>query len=240
MSERSPLLRYWPRRADGLPPGQRLAPAMPRFSDSPKRWAPAAPDRPTLTISHDGVDHVLDLDDLERFGAVDTSADFHCVTTWSVQGLRWRGVRLREVVDHVLGTLSPSPFARAVAADRAAARFVTEDLLADDVLVATHLGGEPLTLRHGAPLRLVCPRQYAYKSAKHLVAIEFVDELPDSAYGPKEHLRARVDREERHERLPNWLLRWPYRVAIPITARWADRALAERPDGVAVRTRAGR
>lgn len=236
-------LRWWPRRAEGLPPGQRLLSEMPRFSDTPQRWAPAVPERPELVLRRGRETVVIGLDDLGEGGRherVDVVADFHCVTTWSVRALRWRGVRVRDVVYDAFGEGRPAAFARVVAADDVWARFVVDDLLADDVLLATDLADAPLTLRHGAPLRLVSPAQYGYKNAKHVVEIEFVDEEPDGAFGAKEHLRGRVALEERHGRLPNWMLRWPYRLAIGPTAHWADRAMRERPDGAPVRSRGGR
>ncbi len=244
MSARQGVLRsvrrWWPQRAAGLPPGQRLLTEMPRFSDAPKRWAPAVPERPELLIRWGTQTVTIPVADLERrgrFEPVDRIVDFHCVTTWSVRSLEWRGVPIRDVLGDALGEVRPAPFARVIGADHAAARFVIDDLVADDVLLATHLGGEALTLRHGAPLRLVTPQQYGYKNVKHVVEIDFLDHEPDGAYGAKEHLRGRVALEERHGRLPNWLVRGPYRVAVPLTARWADRALAERPDGAPVRSR---
>lgn len=39
-------------------------------------------------------------------------------------------------------------------------------------ILATHIGGEPLTLEHGAPVRLIVPGQYAMKSVKWLTRIE--------------------------------------------------------------------
>ena len=94
---------------------------------------------------------------------------------------------------------------------------------ADGVIVATHLDGAPLDERHGAPLRLVSPSQYGYKSVKHLVSLDFCAAEPKVM--SKEHLRARVAFEERHPRLPSWLVRLPYRLMIPPTAFLAERAL---------------
>jgi len=54
-------------------------------------------------------------------------------------------------------------------------------------------------------LRLVAPRQYEYKSVKHLVSMDFSDEVPRTL--GKEHLRSRVALEERHPRLAGRLLR---------------------------------
>ena len=50
------------------------------------------------------------------------------------------------------------------------------EFLVDDALVATHHDGEPLTLEHGAPARLIVPRLYAWKSAKWLGGLEFLPE----------------------------------------------------------------
>jgi hypothetical protein len=52
-------------------------------------------------------------------------------------------------------------------------------------------------------------------------------ERPASLLGPKEHLRARVALEERHSRIPGRLLRWPYRLVVPITAVVAERTLRQ-------------
>ena len=83
--------------------------------------------------------------------------------------------------------------------------------------------------RHGAPLRLVSPAQYGYKNVKHVESIALRSTRPVSLLGPKEHLRARVALEERHSRIPGRLLRWPYRLAIPITVIVAERTLQGQP-----------
>ena len=102
-------------------------------------------------------------------------------------------------------------------------RAALDDLLGPDVLVASTLHGEPLEIRHGAPLRLLSPSQYGYKSVKHLCALEIHVTEPPSTLGPKEHLRARVALEERHSRIPARLLRWPYRLLVPLTITVAER-----------------
>lgn len=217
-----------PRRAPGLPPGQRVVHEFPRFSDKPLRWAP--PITPIeLVISVQGEQRsTLDHEALARFDSIEQVNDFHCVTTWSYQGLRWTGVRLRDVLPEVLGGES-APFAVAHAADGPSAVFVMDDLLAEDVLLATGLNGQPLDRRHGAPLRLVSPSQYGYKNVKHLVGIDLRTTEPASTLGPKEHLRARVALEERHATLPNWAVRMPYRLTIIPTALAAERGLRTSP-----------
>lgn len=43
-------------------------------------------------------------------------------------------------------------------------------------ILATHIGGEPLTKVHGGPIRLIVPGHYAMKSVKWLVKVEGVTE----------------------------------------------------------------
>ena len=54
-----------------------------------------------------------------------------------------------------------------------------EWFLDEDCLFADTHDGEPLTLEHGGPLRLVIPKLYAWKSAKWVKGIEFrADDAP--------------------------------------------------------------
>jgi methionine sulfoxide reductase catalytic subunit len=48
--------------------------------------------------------------------------------------------------------------------------------------IATGLYGKPLRNQNGAPIRLVVPRKYGFKSAKSLVKIEFVAEQPKTLW----------------------------------------------------------
>jgi len=48
------------------------------------------------------------------------------------------------------------------------------ELLDDDVLLAYKLNDQLLTAEHGAPLRLIVPKKYAYKSAMWLRRITFI------------------------------------------------------------------
>ncbi len=212
---------YWPRRSEGLPPGQRLLTKMPRFSDDPfKPPPPMGP--PELAISVNGeVVSKLTEADLTAIGVRTQVTDFHCVTTWSVKDLTWEGVPLAEVIRSIGLDSSAGAFVKAKAADGAHAHFIVEDALAPDVILATRLNGEPLPPRHGGPLRLVAPAHYGYKNVKHLTGLDFRNREPRKL--GKMHLRGRVAQEERHPKYPNWLVRLPYRLIIPATAYAADR-----------------
>jgi len=216
-----------------LPPGQRAVQGFPRFGPGLGAPLPNLPDQPTLTVTG-AVQHELRLPlaDLAPLTRREQITDFHCVTTWTRRDLRWEGIAFREFFSGlVVPACGPRPDVSHlvfVGADDYEATMFLEDALADDVLLADRLDGLPLTPEHGAPLRLVSPRQYGYKSVKHLVRIELWRERPPGKLGAKEHQRARVWREERHAWIPARLLRLPYRLAIPLTARGYRRAMGAR------------
>jgi len=220
-------LKYWPRRVDGLPPGQRLLSVFPRFAEQPRR-PPPAPRPVALAVSVEGERRVtIDADALGALESVERVHDFHCVTTWSRAGLRWSGVRMRELWTTMIAPLlddhGDASYVVARGGDGYRAVFRREDLLGEDALVVIALDGAPLDARHGAPLRLVSPSQYGYKSVKHLAGFDVRRAQP--RLGGKEHLRARVALEERHSRIPGRLLRVPYRMLIAPTAVMAERSL---------------
>ncbi len=228
-----PWTQLWPRRSGtSLPPGQGELRVFPRFSDDPRRRPPVVPERPTLTVT--GAVRrplVVDVDELGDLVPQTTlTADFHCVTTWTVRDLAWRGVRFAEFWERVvLPRCEPDPDARYLVVrglDGVQAVVDLRDALESDVLLADRLGGAPLGPVHGAPLRFVAPRQYGYKNIKHLERIEVWREAPRSTFGAKEHPRARVALEERHATVPAWALRWLYRSLVPVTARLAERSAA--------------
>jgi DMSO/TMAO reductase YedYZ molybdopterin-dependent catalytic subunit len=92
-----------------------------------------------------------------------------------------------------------------------------EDALQEDVMLADRLDGKPLSLKHGAPLRLVIPQHYGYLNAKHLCAIEVHTSAPPIPHDFilfRMHPRARVWQEERNGALPNMVVRPIYRALI--------------------------
>jgi DMSO/TMAO reductase YedYZ molybdopterin-dependent catalytic subunit len=112
---------------------------------------------------------------------VDDVSDFHCVTTWSRFDNHWRGVRFKTVAelavpkenahyilctgyDFMPGTFIPYtvnlPLARAIE---------------DDVLLVHTWEGKPLPREHGGPCRMITPKLYAWKGAKWIRKIEFLE-----------------------------------------------------------------
>ncbi|WP_417308939.1 sulfite oxidase-like oxidoreductase [Devosia sp.] len=100
-------------------------------------------------------------------------SDIHCVTSWSRYDNHWDGVstthlmeavRVKETARHVLFTCN----------DGYTTNLTIEDFASPDALLAHSWEDAPLTAEHGAPVRLVVPHLYFWKSPKWLRKIEFV------------------------------------------------------------------
>lgn len=103
-------------------------------------------------------------------------ADFHCVTRWSRLGNLWEGVATRELVERAGGARTEARYALIHAYDSGwTTNMPLEDFLAEDALVALTHDGEPLSLEHGGPARLIVPRLYAWKSAKWIRRVELLE-----------------------------------------------------------------
>lgn len=118
-----------------------------------------------------------------EFGAlprVEVVSDFHCVTKWSTFDNRWEGVPFREILRRVrprpeathvmvLGHVGPERYGYSTNVPLA-------DLDRDNVLLASRHNGKDLEPDHGGPLRLVVPHLYAWKSAKWVRGLIFMEE----------------------------------------------------------------
>lgn len=103
-------------------------------------------------------------------------SDFHCVTRWSRLGNTWEGVSVRTLVDLAGGLKPEARFVLAYGYDYGwTTNMPLDEFLAEDVLVAISHDGEPLSAEHGGPARLIVPRLYAWKSAKWLGGLEFLE-----------------------------------------------------------------
>jgi len=141
---------------------------------------------------------LLALADLRRFPPDSQSSRLKCVQCWSAR-TTWGGFRFA----HLLETAKPLKTAKAVrvdCADKWYEYFSIQDLLSPRVLFVLDMAGKPLAERHGAPLRLIDPGRYGYKSAKLITSIEFVAEGKGSMacdigpyYSPSGEIKAGYD-----------------------------------------------
>jgi DMSO/TMAO reductase YedYZ molybdopterin-dependent catalytic subunit len=200
---------------DALPPGQVAAPlrrfGLPQFA----RIRPQLPARPVVTVTG-AVARPTQLPVDELIGADQRHTqrgDLHCVTTWSARDLHWEGVPFRAVHEALaarVGIARSASWVTVTGLDGYRACLRIDDALADGVLLADRLAGAALRVEHGAPLRLVAPAHYGYKSVKHVCAIEYRRDYDPGSARWAAHPRGRVAGEERSRYLPGpiWRLIW--------------------------------
>jgi len=122
----------------------------------------------------------ISLDDLRAYPSRTQITRHDCVEGWSCIG-EWTGAPLRLILDKA----EPLPKARYVV-------FYCADPMSGDsdyyyesldlveachpqTILAYDMNGQPLTVPHGAPVRLRCERQLGYKHAKYVERIELVE-----------------------------------------------------------------
>lgn len=158
---------------DRLPAGQYLTKKWPVLSY--ERTPKSLPSNWRLKITGQ-VENPFELN-WEEFLALPRTvltADFHCVTTWSRYDNAWEGVHIKEILQRA----RPLPTAKYVTA-HSWTGYTTNmpfaDLNDDDVIIAIKHDGQDLEPDHGGPVRLIVPKLYAYKSAKWLDGLEFME-----------------------------------------------------------------
>ena len=158
------------------------------------------------------------MEELLKFEQEERIYRLRCVEGWSMV-IPWLGfpisrllkevqplssakyVRFETIVDHdqMPGTnnrLYPWPYQEGLRMDEA---------MHDLAILATGLYGKPLPNQNGAPIRLVVPWKYGFKSIKSIIEIELIAEEPDtlwSTIAPNEYgFYANVNPEVSH---PRW------------------------------------
>ncbi len=143
---------------------------------------------------------------------------FRCVEAWSMV-IPWNGIQLSFLLDK----LGVQPGAKFVAFETLvrpeempgqSSTFIEwpyrEGLRIDEAmnpltLMATGLYGDPMPNQNGAPIRLVVPWKYGFKSIKSIVRISLVDKMPPTTWNmlqPNEYgFYANVNPEVDH---PRW------------------------------------
>ena len=157
-----------------LPPGQYIPRTLPVLHYGPvPAFNPETWDLRIFGATESGSEARLSWDDVAALPVSELTADFHCVTKFTVPGIRWSGIPATEV----LARFPPAAGVTHVMiwADFGySANVRIGDFAAPTTLLATQIEGAPLSAEHGYPLRLVLPHLYAWKSVKWVRALEYL------------------------------------------------------------------
>lgn len=93
--------------------------------------------------------------------------------TSAAQYVRFETIVDRENMPGVNSALFPWPYVEGLRMDEA---------MHDLTILSTGLYGEPLLPQNGAPIRLVVPWKYGFKSIKSIIKIDLVDTMPESLW----------------------------------------------------------
>ena len=164
-------------RTDRLPPGQTVIQRLqvldlgiqPPFD--PATWSLSIEGSVRRPIS-------LTYAQLRELPSVEQTSDFHCVTAWSRYDVHWSGVSFETVCDMVEPDVE-AKFVLQFGADGYMTNTPLAEMLDGDCLLAYALDGAPIPREHGAPVRVILPKLYAWKGAKFLNRIVFApDDTP--------------------------------------------------------------
>jgi DMSO/TMAO reductase YedYZ molybdopterin-dependent catalytic subunit len=157
-----------------VPPGQYLSERFPVLTVGPN---------PEFDLStwdfqlYGEVEDELQLswEELNALPQTEVTVDIHCVTRWSKLDTVWRGVLLRDLLEKA--RVKPEgKYVMAYSDGGYTTNLPLDVVMDDDVLLAHTYDGKPLEPDHGAPLRLLVPKRYFWKSAKFLRRIEVMSE----------------------------------------------------------------
>lgn len=153
-----------------LPPGQRLVEHWPVLDLGVRPHV----DLGTWQLTIDGlVENPVcwSWDDFNALPRSESVSDIHCVTAWSRYDNRWTGLSAQDLLAAVRPT-AEAKYLMFHSLDGYTTNVSLRMFDAPGVLLAHSWEGAPLTPEHGAPVRVVMPQWYFWKSAKWLCRIE--------------------------------------------------------------------
>jgi DMSO/TMAO reductase YedYZ molybdopterin-dependent catalytic subunit len=146
------------------PPGQYLTTDFPVLSAGPTPRTPLD----QWSFSIDGLVRAPITWTWDEFMALpgrQWTVDISCVTKWTKLDMRWRGVSVDTLLEHV-ELDAAAAFVIAWSDGGYTTNLPLSDVLNGQAFVAHEYDGRPLTPEHGGPARLVVPGRYFWKSAK--------------------------------------------------------------------------
>lgn len=183
-------------QARQAPPGQRY---IPRFIIYAEFGIPKV-DIARYRLRVEGlVEKRLEIsyEELRKLADMEYTADFHCVTGWSVADVKWKGVPIARIME-MAGVKREARWLYTVSLDGYTTVLPVEDIRDPRAIVAIEINGRPLTIEQGFPARIFVPHLYGWKGAKWVERLVFIDHYIDGYWEERGyHERGNVWEEER-------------------------------------------
>lgn len=128
-------------------------------------------------------DAAFTLDQIKSLARADLTMRLCCIEGWSIL-VNWSGVRLIDLLKALppgpsIDTDTLPPFVSMTTPDeKYYVGLDTPSALHPQTLLAYEIDNQPLTIDHGAPLRLVIPCKYGIKNIKRIGTIAFTHDRP--------------------------------------------------------------
>ncbi len=123
------------------------------------------------------------LDMIKSLGTTVQNTKHVCVEGWS-QNVKWGGTRLRDFLDWI-GTNSDAKYVYVECSDKYYTSYDMASARHPQTLLCYEAYNKPLTLKHGAPCRIVMPTKLGYKSAKWVTKILVTNTKPGGYWEDK-------------------------------------------------------
>lgn len=120
----------------------------------------------------------LSIEAIRALPRVEQITNLNCIEGWS-DTVHWTGARFSDFTAKYAPQSAKARYVSMVTPDKG--YFVGLDMpsaLHPQTLLCYEIGGKPLTLEHGAPLRLVIPVKYGVKNIKRIATITYTNERP--------------------------------------------------------------
>ncbi len=185
-----------PSQSNSVPPGQHLAKGFPvlTYGATPQ----VSTDKWEFRVWGLVKPMTFSWSDFMGLPQHEFTADFHCVTRWSKLDVKWTGIKFIDFMK----LIEVDPKAAHVM-EHCYGGYTTNismtDFVVEENFFAIKLFGEDLPAEHGGPMRAIVPHLYAWKSAKWINGLEFL-ESEELGFWERNgyHKRGELCREERY------------------------------------------
>lgn len=133
------------------------------------------------------------------------TSDFHCVTGWSVGGIKWQGIPIMNLLRKI-GL--DGKWILSISHGGYSTIFPYSEKILENAFLVTGMNGQQLPREHGGPYRLIIPRLFGWKSLKWINYILVGNTYLDGYWEARGyHWRGLIVLNERFKNYSNTLLK---------------------------------